>query len=175
MSVCIYSVCAVLYAGIGLATGRSPAQGVLPTVNRITKLKKKGQGPTKGCRAINEWMLLLLLPLYHYIPTYHIPLILGPEILSRMNVVTYSEDTHDTSQKPPVNIMNHAPSQQSSRSTETPLLHLLTYLRTESGEFLELLRWVFRLMNHINWINECTLQQVCISRNAALKREEIHQ
>jgi hypothetical protein len=115
MSVCVYSVCAVLCVGIGLATGWSPVQRVLPTVYRIKKLKKKsGQVPTKGCRAIDEWMLLLLLPLYHYIHLFP-----GPEILSNMNCVTYPEDTHDTFQKPPVNVMNHAPWCQRCRSTET--------------------------------------------------------
>jgi hypothetical protein len=53
MSVCVYSVCVVLCIGSGLATGWSPVQGVLPTVCRIKKLKS-GQGPTKGCRAIDR-------------------------------------------------------------------------------------------------------------------------
>jgi hypothetical protein len=46
-SVCVYSVCFVLYVGSGLATGWSPVQGVLPTVYRITKLKKR-PGPNQG-------------------------------------------------------------------------------------------------------------------------------
>jgi hypothetical protein len=41
MSVCVYSVCVV---GSGLVPGRYPAQGLLPTVYRIKKLKS-GQGP----------------------------------------------------------------------------------------------------------------------------------
>jgi hypothetical protein len=39
--VCIYAVCIVLCVGSGLATGWSPAQGVLQTVYRINKLKKE--------------------------------------------------------------------------------------------------------------------------------------
>jgi hypothetical protein len=49
--VCLF--CVVLDIGRGLATGWSPVQGVLPTVYRIKKLKR-GQGPTKGYRAI-DW------------------------------------------------------------------------------------------------------------------------
>jgi hypothetical protein len=41
MSVCVYSVCVVLCVSSGLATGWSPVQGVLPTVYRIKKLKKR--------------------------------------------------------------------------------------------------------------------------------------
>jgi hypothetical protein len=54
MSVCVYSVCVVLCVGSGLATDWSPVQGVLQTVYRLKKQKNKnrGQGPTKGCRAI---------------------------------------------------------------------------------------------------------------------------
>jgi hypothetical protein len=52
MSVYIYSVCAVLCAGRGLATCRSPIKGDLPTVCRIKKLKS-GQVP-RGCRAIER-------------------------------------------------------------------------------------------------------------------------
>jgi hypothetical protein len=47
MTVCVYSVCAVLCVDSGLETGRFPVQGVLPTVCRITKLKKR-PGPNKG-------------------------------------------------------------------------------------------------------------------------------
>jgi hypothetical protein len=41
MDVCVrlFCVCAVLYAGSGLTTGRSPIQGVLPIVQIIKKLK----------------------------------------------------------------------------------------------------------------------------------------
>jgi hypothetical protein len=42
----VYSVCVVLSIGIGLATDLSPVQGVLPTVHRIRKLKKR-PGPKK--------------------------------------------------------------------------------------------------------------------------------
>jgi hypothetical protein len=39
----------------GLATGWSSVQGVLPTVYRIKKPKKKsGQGPTNVCRADDD-------------------------------------------------------------------------------------------------------------------------
>jgi hypothetical protein len=41
MSVCVYSVCIVLCVGSGLMTGWSPDQGVLLTVYRIKKLKKR--------------------------------------------------------------------------------------------------------------------------------------
>jgi hypothetical protein len=41
MSMCVYSVCVVLCVGSDLATGWSPVQGVLPTVYRIKKLKKR--------------------------------------------------------------------------------------------------------------------------------------
>jgi hypothetical protein len=49
MNVCLrlFCVCVILCVGIGLATGWSPVQGVLPTVYRIKKLKS-GQGETKG-------------------------------------------------------------------------------------------------------------------------------
>jgi hypothetical protein len=47
MSVCVYSVYAVLCVDSGLATGGSPVQGVLPTVYRIRKLKKR-PGHNKG-------------------------------------------------------------------------------------------------------------------------------
>jgi hypothetical protein len=55
MDVCVrlFCVCDVLCASSVLATGWSPAQGVLPTVYRIKKLKN-GQGTTKGCRAIER-------------------------------------------------------------------------------------------------------------------------
>jgi hypothetical protein len=47
MSVCSFCVCAVLCVSSGFATGWSPAEGVLPTVYKITKLKKR-PGPNKG-------------------------------------------------------------------------------------------------------------------------------
>jgi hypothetical protein len=52
MSVCIYSVCAVLCADSGLATGWTPVQGFLPTVHRL-KNWKSGEGTTKGFRVID--------------------------------------------------------------------------------------------------------------------------
>jgi hypothetical protein len=62
MEVCvvyIYSVCLVMCVGRGLETGWSPVQGVLPTVYRTKKLKKR-PCPTKGCRAI------IIIIIYHY-------------------------------------------------------------------------------------------------------------
>jgi hypothetical protein len=50
--VSLFCVCVTLCGGSGLATGWSPVQGVLPTLYRIKKLKKSGQGLTKGYRAI---------------------------------------------------------------------------------------------------------------------------
>jgi hypothetical protein len=43
MSVCVrlFCVCVVLCVGRGLATGWSPVQGVLPTVYKVKKLKKR--------------------------------------------------------------------------------------------------------------------------------------
>jgi hypothetical protein len=38
---CAFILCAVLCVGSGLATGWSPAQGILPTVYRIKKVKKR--------------------------------------------------------------------------------------------------------------------------------------
>jgi hypothetical protein len=45
--VSFFCVCVVLCVGRGLATGWSPVQGVLPTVYRIKKLKKRPR-PYKG-------------------------------------------------------------------------------------------------------------------------------
>jgi hypothetical protein len=56
MVVCVrlFCVCAVLCVDSGIVTSWSPAQGVLPTVYRITKLKKR-LGPDKGLqRLMNE-------------------------------------------------------------------------------------------------------------------------
>jgi hypothetical protein len=47
MDVCIVCVCSVLCVGRGTATGSSPVQGVLPTMYRIKKLKKRPR-PNKG-------------------------------------------------------------------------------------------------------------------------------
>jgi hypothetical protein len=41
ISVCVYSFCVVLCVGSGLAMGWSHFQGVLPTLYRIKKLKKR--------------------------------------------------------------------------------------------------------------------------------------
>jgi hypothetical protein len=41
VSVHLFCICVVLCVGSGLATGRSPVQGVLPTVYRIKKLKNR--------------------------------------------------------------------------------------------------------------------------------------
>jgi hypothetical protein len=51
MDVCVrlFCVCVVLCVGNGLATGWSLVQGVLRNWRR-------GQGPRKGCRVIDEWM-----------------------------------------------------------------------------------------------------------------------
>jgi hypothetical protein len=55
MDVCVrlFYVCVVLCVGSGLATGWSPVQGVLPAVYRLRSWKS-GQGPKKGCRAIDR-------------------------------------------------------------------------------------------------------------------------
>jgi hypothetical protein len=52
--VCVYSVCVVLCVGSGLATGSSPVQGVLPTVCKIKKLKKRRRSNKKTCKAIDR-------------------------------------------------------------------------------------------------------------------------
>jgi hypothetical protein len=63
MDVCLRLFCvfAVPCIGSGLATGWSPVQGVLPTVYRITKLKKR-PGPNKGLynRWMNEYTVILI-------------------------------------------------------------------------------------------------------------------
>jgi hypothetical protein len=51
--VCVYSVWVVLCVGIGLETGWSPLQGILPTLYRLRNWKS-GQCPTKGCRTIER-------------------------------------------------------------------------------------------------------------------------
>jgi hypothetical protein len=59
--VCVYSVCVVLRVDRGLATDWSPVQGILSSMYRIKKLKKKsGQGPTKGCRAIIIIIIIMI-------------------------------------------------------------------------------------------------------------------
>jgi hypothetical protein len=55
MDVCVsYPVRVVLYVASGIATGWSPIQGVLPTVYRITKLKKR-PGSDKGL--LDRWWI----------------------------------------------------------------------------------------------------------------------
>jgi hypothetical protein len=49
--VCLFCVCVVLCVGSGLATGRSPVQGVLPSVYRIRKTENEAKAQHKGCRA----------------------------------------------------------------------------------------------------------------------------
>jgi hypothetical protein len=59
MSVCVYSVCAVLFVDCCLATGCSPVQGVLPTVKKKIKKLRKRSGLNKGMYSswwMNEWM-----------------------------------------------------------------------------------------------------------------------
>jgi hypothetical protein len=51
--VLLFCVCAALCAGSVLAMGWSPAQGILLTV-KSSRNWKSGQGPTKGCKAI-DW------------------------------------------------------------------------------------------------------------------------
>jgi hypothetical protein len=54
----IFSVCAVLYLGRGLATSWSLAQGVLPILNRSGDWK--AMRAHKGYRAIKKWLLPLI-------------------------------------------------------------------------------------------------------------------
>jgi hypothetical protein len=63
------SVCCsfVLCPGSGLVTGWSLVQGVLLSVWKRLRNWRKGKGPTKGCRAIDEWMKKLFFGLYFYI------------------------------------------------------------------------------------------------------------
>jgi hypothetical protein len=57
MDVCmrLFCVCVVLCVGSGLATDWSLVQGVLPTVYRNKKLKKRAKIQQKGCRD-GRWM-----------------------------------------------------------------------------------------------------------------------
>jgi hypothetical protein len=54
MDVCVrlFCVCVVLCVGSGLATGWSPVQGVLQTVYRTKRVKKRPR--SKGCRTIER-------------------------------------------------------------------------------------------------------------------------
>jgi hypothetical protein len=49
----LFCVCIVLCVGSGLATGWSPVQGVLPTVYRIKKLKKR---PRSNKRTVDMYV-----------------------------------------------------------------------------------------------------------------------
>jgi hypothetical protein len=49
----LFSICVVLSIDRGFATDSSPIQGVLPCMYRLRNWKS-GQGPTKGCRAIDR-------------------------------------------------------------------------------------------------------------------------
>jgi hypothetical protein len=60
MSVC---VCAVLCSGSGLETGWSPTRGVLPTVYRINKLKKR-PGHNKGLYSLYRYIIQSFVALY---------------------------------------------------------------------------------------------------------------
>jgi hypothetical protein len=61
MDVCVrlFCVCVVLCVGSGLETGWSPVQGVLPLCKR-SRNWKSGEGSTKGCRAIDRYIIGLL-------------------------------------------------------------------------------------------------------------------
>jgi hypothetical protein len=50
--VCLFCVSVVLCVSSGLATGWSPAQGLLPTAYRNKNIKKAAKASTKGYRAI---------------------------------------------------------------------------------------------------------------------------
>jgi hypothetical protein len=52
----LFCVCVVLCVDSGLATGWSLVQVVLPFVKKWLRNWWRGHGPTKGCRAIDEWM-----------------------------------------------------------------------------------------------------------------------
>jgi hypothetical protein len=69
MNVCLrlFCVCVALCVGRGLATGWSLVQGDLPIVWNRLRNWRRGQGPTKGYRAIDdewvsEWMNTLHFP-----------------------------------------------------------------------------------------------------------------
>jgi hypothetical protein len=53
----LFCVCVVLCVGSDLAMGWSPDQGVIPTVYRIKKLKKRPRSIKKNCRAIDSSVL----------------------------------------------------------------------------------------------------------------------
>jgi hypothetical protein len=51
----LFSFCIVLCVGSGLVTGWSLIQRALPTVYKRLRNWRRGQGPTKGCRTVDEW------------------------------------------------------------------------------------------------------------------------
>jgi hypothetical protein len=54
LCVCLFCVCVVLSVGSGFAMGWSPVQGVLPTVQRIKKPKKRPRPIKRAQRSINN-------------------------------------------------------------------------------------------------------------------------
>jgi hypothetical protein len=52
--VSLFCICVVLCVGSGLATGRSPVKGVLPTVYRIKKLKQRPRPTRTVYRAVGR-------------------------------------------------------------------------------------------------------------------------
>jgi hypothetical protein len=52
----LFCVYVVLCIGIGLAMGWSLVQEVLPSVKKRLRNWRRSQGPTEGCRAIDEWV-----------------------------------------------------------------------------------------------------------------------
>jgi hypothetical protein len=64
--VCVFVLC----VGRGLAMGRSPVQGVLPTVYRMKKLKKKRPRLNKGLYSHNNNSIQFnSIPLFTCLPT----------------------------------------------------------------------------------------------------------
>jgi hypothetical protein len=72
---CLFCVCVVPCLGRGLATSRSPVQGVLPSVKVIMKLKAEA-GVQKGCRASEKKLYVytsLFISKPHFLKTFCIP------------------------------------------------------------------------------------------------------
>jgi hypothetical protein len=59
MDVCVrlFCVCVILCVGRGLGMGRSPVQGVLPTVYRIKNLEKGPNSKKKDCSIYTRTLL----------------------------------------------------------------------------------------------------------------------
>jgi hypothetical protein len=57
---CLFCVCVVLYLGRGLATSWSLAQGILPTVKMMMKLKKR-PGPTGAVEPVKKVAYTVLI------------------------------------------------------------------------------------------------------------------